>query len=71
MSKRVYRNAAAVIRAAARKIGGRAITYDGAPALHIAERGTDGQIVNTYLTPERAADAAGLVYRPNEEQGTC
>ena len=23
--------------------------YDGAPALYIAERGTDGQIVNTYL----------------------
>lgn len=66
-SKRIYRNAAAVIRAAARKIGGRAITYDGAAALHIAERGIDGQTVNSYLTPERAAAAAGLVYSPKEE----
>jgi len=42
------------------KLGGRLTTYDGALALHLAERNEHGQVVDTYLSPSEAGFRAGL-----------
>lgn len=60
--KRIYRTPEAVIRAAARKIGGRLAFYDGYAVLHQVTRNDYDQIVNEYLSAEEAARLAGLRY---------
>ncbi len=63
---KIYRNEIAVLKAAARKIGGRINSYDGAPVLTITGKGLSGQVLDDHLSAEEAAKRAGLIYRPHE-----
>lgn len=64
-SKKIYRNAGAVLRAAQRKIGGYLVTYDGSPTLALDSiNPVHGAHQTNYLGAEEAADKAGLIYAP-------
>lgn len=61
---KIYRNTDAVLRAAQRKLGGKIITYDGTPNLHLVKRGLSDQNVDIYLDDIQAAQRAKLDFRP-------
>jgi hypothetical protein len=61
---KVYRTPKAALKAAQKKIGGRIVTVDGAPALAITIIGLSGRVVDDYLTAKGAARKAGIKYQP-------